>query len=159
MSKTDNSFQLAQRARSEADAMQEDNERAVRAYELRASGTSWWDIAEELGISEGQAANLVAHKIAAAARLVDEGYKRTLLAMEIERLDRLQQTLWDRALGGELRAVDQILRIITTRAKILGLENAVTNNVTNNTVVVAGNSEEYIAALQRATKKEITNGD
>jgi orotate phosphoribosyltransferase-like protein len=159
MSKAENSFQLAQRARSEAEAMELDNERAVRAYEMRASGASWWDIAEDLGVSENQAANLVAHKIAAAARLVDEGYKRTLLAMEIERLDRLQQTLWDRALGGELRAVDQILRIITTRAKILGLEHATTNNVTNNTVVVAGNSEEYIAALQRATKKEITRGD
>ena len=159
MSKAENSFQLAQRARSEAEAMEMDNERAVRAYEMRAAGASWWDIAEDLGVSENQAANLVAHKIAAAARLVDEGYKRTLLAMEIERLDRLQQTLWDRALGGELRAVDQILRIITTRAKILGLEHATTNNVTNNTVVVAGNSEEYIAALQRATKKEITRGD
>lgn len=148
-----NSFALAARAKSDAEQMQRENERALAAYQMRASGKSWWDIAEALGVSEGQAASLVAHKISAAARLVDEGYKRHLLALEVERLDRLQETLWDRALGGELRAVDTILKIITTRAKILGLENAVASTVTNNTVVVAGNSDEYIAALQKAVRK------
>ena len=159
MSKTpSNSLALAQEARERADLVYADGELAMRAYHLRASGTPWWDIAEELGVSEGQAARLVAEKIAAAARLVDEGAKRHLLALEIERLDRLQQSLWDRALGGDLRAVDAVLRIITTRAKILGLENATASTVTNNTIVVAGNTDEYIAALQRATSQEASDG-
>lgn len=160
MSKTpNNSLALAQEARERADLVFADNELAMRAYQLRASGTPWWDIAEQLGVSEGQAARLIAEKIAAAARLVDEGAKRHLLALEVERLDLLQQSLWDRALGGDIRAVDSVLRIITTRAKILGLENATTSTVTNNTIVVAGNTDEYIAALQRATSQEAIDGN
>lgn len=152
------SLAVAQAAKGQADVMYAENNLAIQAYHLRASGTPWWEIAEQLGISETQAARLVADKIAAAARLVDEGAKRHLLALEVERLDRLQQSLWDRAMGGDLRAVDTALRIITTRAKILGLENAVAATVTNNTIVVAGNTDEYIAALQRATHQEITDG-
>lgn len=152
------SLAVAQEARQRADVVYADNDLAIKAYHLRAAGTPWWDIAEELGVSEGQAARMVAERINAAARLVDEGAKRHLLALEIERLDRLQQSLWDRALGGELRAVDAVLRIITTRAKILGLENATAATVTNNTIVVAGNTDEYIAALQRATHQEPDNG-
>lgn len=138
--------------------MYADAERALRAYQLRATGTSWWDIAEELGVSEGQAARLVADQINTAARLVDDGAKRNLLALEVDRLDQIQRSLWDRAIGGDLRAVDAVLRIITTRAKILGLENATAATVTNNTIVVAGNTDEYIAALQRATSQEAQDG-
>lgn len=136
-----------------------ESDMAIRAYQMRAAGASWWDIADRLQITQGHAARLVAHKIAAAAQLVDEGAKRQLLAMEIERLDSLQQSLWDRALGGDIRAVDSIVRIITTRSKILGLETATANTVTNNTIVVAGNTEEYVAALQQATRREPVDGN
>lgn len=157
--KPDRSLVLAHSAKEQADAVFADSAKALRAYELRSAGTPWWDIAEELGVTERYAASLVANKIASAARMVDEGVKQHLLAMEVERLDQLQRSVWDRALGGDLRAVDAVLRIITTRAKILGLENATASTVTNNTIVVAGNTDEYIAALQRATHQEVIDGD
>jgi len=142
------------RASADADAYESDAQLALRAYQMRVSGSSWWDIAETLGISEGKAASLLAKRIQAAADLVDEGAKRHLLALEIERLDRLQEAMWDRALGGDTRAADTVLRIITTRAKILGLDITSSSAVTNNTIVVTGNTEQYIAALEAANSKD-----
>lgn len=155
----DKSLAVAQQAKATADLVFADSEMALKAYHMRTAGKAWWDIAEELGVSENRAASLVAGKIAAAARLVDEGAKRHMLALEIERLDQLQLALWDRAIGGELRAVDAILRIISTRAKILGLEDATASTVTNNTIVVAGSTDEYIAALRGATRREAIDAD
>lgn len=152
-------YAIVRRAQAEADLLYEENELALKAYRMRSRGKSWWDIAETLGISEGTAHSLIAGRIQAASRLVDESLKRQLLTMEVARLDELQDGLWDQAVGGDVRAVDAVLRIINSRAKILGLETATNNTVTNNTVVVAGNSEEYIAALQRAVGKEPHHGD
>ena len=44
-----------------------------------------------------------------------------LRRLEVARLDALQAASWDDALSGDTRAVDRILRIITLRAKLLGL--------------------------------------
>ena len=42
-------------------------------------------------------------------------------ALELHRLDRLQQALWEDAVSGDVRAVDAVLRIIDRRVKLLGL--------------------------------------
>lgn len=152
MSRSD--LAVAHQAKAEADTFEAENAKALRAYQMRVAGSSWWDIAEALEVTEGQAASLLAQKIQAAAQLVDEGAKRHLLALEVERLDRLQEAMWDRALGGDTRAADTVLRIITTRAKILGLDITSSSAVTNNTIVVTGNTEQYIAALEAATTKD-----
>ncbi len=44
-----------------------------------------------------------------------------LRAVEVDRLDALQQALWDRALGGNLAAAQAVVRIIEARARVLGL--------------------------------------
>lgn len=44
-----------------------------------------------------------------------------LRALEALRLDRLQLVVWDRALAGDLRAIDSALAIMAQRAKLLGL--------------------------------------
>ena len=41
---------------------------------------------------------------------------------ELERLDQLQQALWDRAMSGDPRAVQAVLRIVAQRCRLLGLE-------------------------------------
>lgn len=121
---------------------------AKRAHQLRREGRSWWDIAEILGITEYAANRLVADRIAAAAELVDEHAKRELLTMEIDRLDTLQNAIWGDAVNGDRAAVETCLKIIQTRSKILGLDQATGQQVTNNTIVVPGNPSEYIAALK-----------
>lgn len=132
----------------EAEARARKNDLAIRAHQMRREGVPWWDIAEELGITEQVAARLVSDRIAAAAELVDQGQRRTLLTMELDRLDQLQRAVWADAIGGDTRAVETALKIIDKRARLLGLENATGQTVTNNTIVVPGNTVEYVAALR-----------
>ena len=51
-------------------------------------------------------------------------------------------------MSGDLAAVDRAIKIIHERASLLKLGEAGAENVTNNTVVIAGTSEEYINALR-----------
>ena len=142
------------KALAEAEERERLNDLAIRAHRMRREGIAWWDIAENLGITERAAAALVSERIAAAAELVDQGQRRTLLTMELDRLDQLQRAVWIDAIGGDTRAVETCLKIIDKRAKLLGLENANGQTVTNNTIVVPGNTVEYVAAL-RAVQTEI----
>ncbi|CAB4194596.1 hypothetical protein UFOVP1264_51 [uncultured Caudovirales phage] len=140
------------KANAAAVLQEQQNEIARKAYEMRKSGKSWYQIAENLKITERNAAEQVANAISTAAAFVDEGTKQYLLAMEVERLDDLQQAVWQDAIGGDIKAVETALRIIQARAKVLGLENVTTSTVTNNTIVVAGTSEEYVSALRRVVE-------
>lgn len=130
----------------------ERNEMARKALEMRRSGRSLWSIAEHLGISERKANTLIADTLKEAADLVDAGHKRSLLAMEVDRLDELQSAVWQDAISGDRQAVETALKIIQARAKVLGLDNMPTSTITNNTIVVAGTSEEYVAALRRVAE-------
>lgn len=154
-SKPSNAIALSRRALKIADEEEERARLAKRAHQLRLSGKTWWEIAETLKIPEMQASGLVADRIRAAAALVDEGAKRQMLSMELDRLDTLQQAIWDDAVGGDTKAVETALKIIAQRAKLLGLEDAmVGRQVTNNTIVVPGNATEYVAALRAMTGSE-----
>lgn len=131
----------------------EDRERqaklAKRAHQLRTEGATWWEIAETLKITEEAASSLVSDRIRAAAALVDEGSKRQILTMELDRLDALQRAIWATALTGDTRAIETALKIMNQRSKLLGLDDAMSGNqVTNNTIVVPGNPVEYVAALR-----------
>ena len=95
------------------------------------------------------------YAITVASSLVDNAYKRELLSMELDRLDDLQRAVWQDAINGDLKAVETALKIIQTRAKVLGLDNVQSATVTNNTIVVAGTSEEYINALRQAAQKPL----
>jgi len=121
---------------------------ALKAYRLKSEGYSLWDIAEECGVTEAVASHLISEQLKEAANLVSEGAKSTMLTLEIDRLDRMQRSIWRQAISGDLAAVDRVVKIIQTRARLLGLEDGVVANVVNNTVVVAGTSPEYIEALR-----------
>jgi hypothetical protein len=43
-------------------------------------------------------------------------------ALELARLDALQVALWDDAVGGDVKAVNAVLRIIEQRSRLLGLD-------------------------------------
>ena len=100
-------------------------------------------------IPEGQIRKRVKDELAEAAALVTEGARRDLLDLEIDRIDRLQLAVWDEALAGDRQAVETVLKLIMSRAKLLGLEDAASASSGIHTVVVQGNSEEYIAALRK----------
>lgn len=47
---------------------------------------------------------------------------RFILQIELERLDRLTEAMWSRAVGGDEAAVDRVLRLMDRRSKYLGLD-------------------------------------
>ena len=79
---------------------------------------TYTQIASEAGFANKSSARK-AVVAALAAREVDAVDDLRLL--EVARLDQLQAASWEDALAGDVGAVDRILRIITLRAKLLGL--------------------------------------
>jgi len=140
------------KALSEANEAEQRAKLAKKAHDLRLEGQTWWQIAEALKITETAAAGLVSEAIRYAATLVDESAKHQMLTVELNRLDALQRAVWPAAMAGDSRSVESVLKIMTHRSKLLGLEDATTGKqITNNTIVVPGNPAEYVAALQAMT--------
>jgi hypothetical protein len=84
------------------------------------------------------------------ASYLTEQDRKTALATEVMRLDKLQSAVWPSAMMGDPKSVDAAVKIIAIRCKITGLEQ-VDPVVQKNLVLVMGDKEEdYIAALQRA---------
>lgn len=122
---------------------------ARRAYQMRMEGNSLFEIAESLKISEHKAAASIREVARSVAELVDTGAKQEILEMELARLDAMQAPLWPQASSGDTRAVETVLKIMSHRAKITGLDGASIDR-RNQTVVIAGDSDAYMAAIQRA---------
>ena len=94
-------------------------ERQAAALKLRKSGLTYDDIAEQLGYSNRGAAFRAV--MGAIERITDEP-ARELVRLECERLDALQAALWQKAVSGNEKAVDKVLRIMERRARLLGLD-------------------------------------
>lgn len=89
-----------------------------RALELRRQGLNYHDIARELNIDTRTAYRIVQE---ALTRWIAEPAEDVRL-LELQRLDALLAALWDKAIAGDLAAVDRVLRIMERRAKLLGLD-------------------------------------
>lgn len=134
-------------------------ELAKRALRMKRSGMNLFEIAEVLQMSEMRCNTAIKQGLALAQATIGYAERRELLAMEVDRLDALQFSLWDQALAGDVRCVEAVLKVINQRSRLLGLEQADTGT-SSTTVVVAGNHEMYVAALEQAAKgRELEAGD
>jgi uncharacterized protein (DUF3084 family) len=96
--------------------------RRANAIKLRLAGLDYETIAQRLDYSsKGSACTDITRALAASikeqGRSADE-----LREVELARLDRLQAAAWGPAVGGELRAIETVLRVIDRRCKLLGLD-------------------------------------
>jgi len=126
-------------------------EKSAAAYNLKKAGKTWDEIATIVGYANGKVASVeVRRYITEAAAVLGHKEREEVLHIELDRLDALLDAVWDTAMQGDTKAVDSALRVINTRAKLLGLEllTQTQGTVTNNTVVVTGNSEEFIQSLK-----------
>jgi len=125
-------------------------DKAYQAYQLHLQGSDWEQVATHLGYKNGRVAQVeVRQYITRAATQMDAQRKEEVLGVEMARLDALQSAVWPAAMEGDTKAVDSVLRVMGHRSKLLGLELIAQGGpVTNNTVVVAGNSEEFIRSLR-----------
>ena len=96
-------------------------DREIKVLELRRAGLTWQKIADEVGYADPTGA-YAAYK-RAVKRVLQEPADE-VRQQEIDRLDRLQVAVWPRAMKGDDRAINTILRLMERRAKLLGLDAA-----------------------------------
>jgi hypothetical protein len=139
------------RSRSSAPSQTERWEKAKDAYQLRISGKLPSEIAEILGFAHtDDVSRLLDERYAYDAAYLSDQQRKSILALELVRLEHLQAAVWPAAMMGDPKSVDSALRIIQTRARITGLEQ-VDPVVNKNLVLVMGEKEEdYIRALRAA---------
>jgi len=98
-------------------AMYEREETVLRE---RAKGKSFYKIEREFGIPNSD-------RVWRRAIQRDENIawrRAEAIRLEEERLDNLQEGVWDKALGGDARAVEVALKVLERRARMLGLDFA-----------------------------------
>lgn len=126
-------------------------EMAYRAYQMRMQGIPWQEIAPKLGYKTPTSVkNAVDVLIKKAIAVADEDLKGEILCLELDRLDALQNAVWGMAIGGDLRAVDSVLKIMTHRARLMSLGEE-SKGGTTNTIVISG--ENYSESLRELTEK------
>jgi hypothetical protein len=126
-------------------------DKAYQAYRMNLEGQDWDSIARTLGYKTGRSAQVeVREYITKAAVQMDMARREEVLDIEMRRLDALQAAVWPSAMDGDTKAVDSVLRVMGHRAKLLGLELVAQTQgaVTNNTVVVTGDTQEFIRSLR-----------
>jgi hypothetical protein len=125
-------------------------ERAREAFDLRIEGHSPSEIAAILSVTPEAVLDMLSDLYGFEASYLTEQERKTALATEVLRLDKLQTAVWPSAMMGDPKSVDSAVKIIMARAKITGLEQT-DPVVQKNLVLVMGEKEEdYIAALRSA---------
>ena len=93
--------------------------RRARAVELRTAGLTYDQIAVKLGYANrGTVYRVVAEALRAqTAEAVGE-----LRNLEVQRLDRVQLAMWNKAMDGDVPSGMAVLRCIMSRCRLLGLD-------------------------------------
>lgn len=122
---------------------------AVTAHQLRLSGLPWRQVAEQAGYTDAKVAQTcVRQYLQRAAIEKGEAARREALELELARLDALQEAVWPTAMNGDTRAVDTVLKIMNSRAKLLQLEGHDDRVVEQKTLIITGTQDEFVEALQ-----------
>jgi hypothetical protein len=97
--------------------------RVIRRYadavNLKVGGATYEDIATALGFANRSAARKAVQK-GLAESLINAGSDR-LRTLELERLERLHFSRWEKALDGDDAAYGLVLRTMRQRAELMGL--------------------------------------
>lgn len=93
--------------------------RENHALELRRAGASFTAIGEAIQTDRSNAAKIVKR----ALGRVHQEPATEIRKLEAERLDRLQLTFWQKAISGDGRAFDRVIRVMERRARLLGLDH------------------------------------
>ncbi len=97
----------------------------TRAVQLAAEGHSYEEIARVVGYSHRGSAHRAVFKALEEREVEDV---EALRSIEVARLDALQVALWPRAETGDTAAIGLLVRIIESRARILGLVGSRSRN-------------------------------
>jgi Homeodomain-like domain len=139
----------------QSQAKAERHHKTMQALQLRASGATYRQIADVLGVSEPTAWRLVQQETQSIIR----ESAAEVLELELTRLDRMQMAVWPEAIQGDHAAIDAVLRIMHHRARLLGLYDRAGQQqdaYPQGAIIIPGecSSSEYINAL-RAIRGEL----
>lgn len=113
----------------------ENAERKAKAVELRKEGRTFEEIAQECGYNSRQAAY---EAVKSCIDAIIEEPARDLLKLDLERLDKMFGIHYLNAQAGDVMALNGCLRIMERRARLLGLDAPVKQEVKNETTVTGG---------------------
>jgi hypothetical protein len=96
-------------------------ERRTKALALRKAGATFADIGRTLGCSEARAHQIITAEL---QRLNKERAEQAaeVTRLELERLDAMQLSIWQKATDGDMEAIDRLLKLMARRAALLGLD-------------------------------------
>lgn len=128
--------------------------RADQAYSLRKGGKSLSDIAVLQGYSSADAVGTaIRERYSQLARQITSLERQSILAMELERLDDLQDAHWESAQYGDIKSGEFVLKVMAHRMKLLKLDQP-DADTSQQTVLIVGKAESsYVEQL-----KEIAGG-
>jgi hypothetical protein len=97
-------------------------ERRAKACAMRLAGADWQTIADALGYSSRGAAHTDVTRSLKANRKAEAGQAEELRQLTVARYDRLQAAFWPKALKGDPKAAEVVLKCLAGRAKIEGVD-------------------------------------
>jgi hypothetical protein len=121
-----------------------------KVVSLRREGLTWDQIAKEVGYAGPSGASDAYYR--ASYRVVQEDVDQ-LRQLENDRLDYLLNAVWDNALAGDYKAVEACLKIMTRRAKLLGLDTRQVTKVSFNNEHDFSNLDQDVLRITRAFDK------
>ena len=96
-------------------------ERKVSALALRRKGKTYQEIGDTLGISQQRAHAIVKEEMKQLDAELREK-REEVRSMELDRLDLLQSGVWEKAVEGDTKAIESVLKIMEKRSKLLDLD-------------------------------------
>jgi hypothetical protein len=96
----------------------------AKALELALAGASYEQIAKACGYQHRSSAMRIVRDLVKKWAPIDPTDAEALRDTELARLDRLQAAHWTKALKGDYRSTEMILRIMRRRAQLVGLDAA-----------------------------------
>lgn len=92
-----------------------------KAVQLRKAGFTYQEIADQIGMTRGNAYKLVAEAMQ-EFKTESAEEAQEVKRVELARLDHATRAIWSQVANGNHGAIDRLLRIMDRRAKLLGLD-------------------------------------
>jgi hypothetical protein len=123
--------------------------RRAKAIAMRTAGIDWQTITEQLDYPNRHTACRDVRRGLAQWRQEEDAKAEELEHMTVLRYDRLQAAFWAKALKGDPRAAEVVLKCLAGRARIEGTEAPVKLNVEAQRL-----GDEILAMIESAAKDD-----
>lgn len=131
------------------------------AHRLRLSGMPWPEVAAACGYPTGAVAELAVRAyLQKAVLLMDRERAEEALALELEVLDALKHAWWEAGVKDhDINAATLLLRISAQRGRLLEHFTEDRALHTTRTVVITGDSADYVAGLRKVIGSDAAMDD